>query len=116
VQISLGLGTGSISGTVQDAKQQPVSGSLVTLLPDPMKEERFDLYQVTTADQNGQFTLQGIPPGEYKLFAWEAIDPGSYMDPEFLKAHESKAHKITVKANSRQQVSLTQIPAEAVTK
>ena len=113
VQIVLGLGTGSISGTVQDAKQQPASGSIVTLLPDPMKEERYDLYRTTTADQNGQFNLQGIAPGEYKLFAWDDVDPGSYMDLEFLKPHESKARKITIKANSQQEVSLTQIVVEA---
>jgi hypothetical protein len=113
VLITLGVGVGQISGMVQDVKQQPAAGSLVTLLPDPLKEERNDLYRMTTADQNGQFTMQGIPPGEYKLIAWEDVDPGAYMDPEFLKPHESRAQRITVQANSPQQVSLTQIPAEA---
>ena len=113
VQITLGSGSGQISGTVQDAKQQAAPGSMVTLLPNPMKEDRNDLYRMTTTDQNGQFTLQGIPPGEYRLFAWEDVEPGSYMDPEFLKPHESKAQKITIKANSQQQVSVAQISMEA---
>jgi hypothetical protein len=113
VQITLGSGSGQISGTVQDAKQQAAPGSLVTLLPNPMKEDRNDLYRVTTADQDGQFTLRGIPPGEYRLFAWEDIDPGSYMDPEFLKPHETKAQKITIKVDSQQQVSIAQISVEA---
>jgi hypothetical protein len=86
---------------------------VVTLLPDPLKAERNDLYRMTTADQNGQFAMQGVPPGEYKLFAWEDVDPGAYMDPEFLKPHESRAQRVTVQANSPQQVSLTQIAAEA---
>jgi hypothetical protein len=109
VQITLGVGVGQVTGTVQDAKQQPASGAMVTLLPDPIKEERNDLQRITTTDQNGQFTLQGIPPGEYKLYAWEDVEPGSYMDPEFLKPHEGKAHKISVKADSQQQVPLIQI-------
>jgi hypothetical protein len=112
VVITLGSEAGQLSGTVQDAKQQPAAGSMVTLLPNPMKENRSDLYRIATADQNGQFTLQAIPPGEYKLFAWEDADPGSYMDPEFLKKHESKSHKITVKANGQEQVSIQQISAE----
>jgi len=33
------------------------------------------------------------------------------MDPEFLKPHESKVQKITIKPNSQQHVSVTQIPA-----
>jgi hypothetical protein len=109
VQITLGSGSGQISGTVQDAKQQAAPGSIVTLLPDPMREGRNDLYRMTTADQNGQFTLRGIPPGEYRLFAWEDVEPGSYMDPEFLKPHESKAQKISIKAKSQQQVLVAQI-------
>jgi protocatechuate 3,4-dioxygenase beta subunit len=113
VEVTLGVGVGQIGGVVQDAKQQPAAGSMVTLLPDPMKEERNDLYRVTSADQNGQFTLQGIAPGEYKLFAWEDVDPGSYIDPEFLKPHERSARKVTIKANSQEQVTLAQIPAEA---
>jgi hypothetical protein len=68
---------------------------------------------MTTTDQNGQFTLQGIAPGEYKLFAWEDIEPGRYMDPEFLKPHESKAQKIVIKAKGQQQVSIEQISSEA---
>lgn len=115
VQVTLGTGVGQISGIVQGANQQPSSGGIVTLLPDPMKEYRNDLYRITTADQNGQFTLQGIAPGEYKLFAWEDVDRTSYMDPEFLKPHESSGKKITIKADSQQQFSLTQIPADAST-
>ena len=113
VQITLGTGVGQISGLVRDAKQQPVSGGLVTLLPDPMKEDRNDLYRTTTADQTGQFTLQNIAPGDYKLFAWGDIEPGSNMDPELQKLHESKAEKVTIRPNSQQNVTLTQIPADA---
>lgn len=113
VQITLGLGGGQIDGVVQGPQQQPASGSMVTLIPDPHKPDRYDLNRVTTTDQNGRFTLKGVPPGEYKLFAWEDVDPGAYSDPEFLKPHDGKAAKVSVKEKSQQQVSLVQIPAEA---
>jgi Carboxypeptidase regulatory-like domain len=113
VQITLGVGPGQISGIVENANKEPASGSMVTLLPDPMQEDRNYLYRVASTDQDGQFTLQGIPPGEYKLFAWEDIEPGSYMDPEFLKPHDSRSQKITIKENSQQQVKLAQVPADA---
>jgi hypothetical protein len=113
VQVTLGLGPGSISGTVQDANQKPAAGTMVTLVPDPLKEERGDLNRIATTDQNGQFTLQSIVPGEYKVFAWEEMDPGSFMDPELLKLHDGKAKKVTVKENSQQSVTLAQIAAGA---
>jgi hypothetical protein len=109
IQIVLGAGAGTITGSVVDAKDQPASGALVTLAPDPFKEERPDLYRMTPTDQNGQFTLKGIPPGNYKLFAWDDLDDGRNTDPEFLKAHDSGAKLVTVEANTVQQVSLTQI-------
>jgi len=112
IQITLGIGVGVVSGTVQDADQHPAAGAMVTLLPDPMKEDRTDLSRVATTDQNGQFTLQNVPPGDYRLYAWEDIDSFSYSDPEFLKPHESAARKLTVKANSQEQVTLKQIPAK----
>ena len=113
LQVTLGVGTGSVSGTVQDANQKPVSASMVQLIPDPMKEERYDLYRVVSSDQSGQFTMQGIPPGEYKVFALDDVEPGLSTDPEFLKTHDSKTTKVTVKENSQQSVSLTQISVES---
>jgi hypothetical protein len=113
MQITLGTQTGQITGTVQNGQQQPAPGSMVTLMPDPIREGRTDLYRTVTTDQSGQFSLQRVPPGDYKLFAWEHIELGRYMDPDFLKVHEGKAVKVTVKGNEQQQVSASLIPAEA---
>ncbi len=113
VQINLGVGLGEITGVVQDAKQQPASGAMVTLLPDAAKWERSDLYRVASTDQNGQFTLRGIAPGDYSLYAWEDVEPGGYMDPEFVKAHEARGHKVSVKPESQQQVTLSLVPKDA---
>jgi protocatechuate 3,4-dioxygenase beta subunit len=113
IQITLGLGGSQIDGVVQDAQKHPAPGSMVTLLRDPIIAERYDLNRITTTDQNGRFSLKGIPPGEYKVYAWEDIEPGAHTDPEFLKPHEGKATKLSLKNKSQEQVSLVQIPAEA---
>ncbi len=112
VQVTLGIGVGEITGVVQNAKQQPAPGATVTLIPTPAKEERTDLYRVASTDQNGQFQLQGIAPGEYKLYAWEDIEPGVHTDPEFLKAHEARAEKLSIKTDSQNRVTLTQVAKE----
>jgi hypothetical protein len=116
IDVVLAFGTGTISGTVQDEKQRPAPGSILTLVPDPMKEGRYDLSRMATADQNGRFLLPNIPPGEYKLLAWEDIEPGRAMDPDFLKPFETKAQKVSVRPNGQHQASLTQISAEALEK
>lgn len=110
LEVTLSAGTGQIDGAVQDAKQQPAAACLVTFVPEPFKSDRVDLFRTATTDLTGRFTLDGIAPGVYKVYAWgDDYEPGSQMDPEFLKKHESKGQKVTVKENSREQVSLTQI-------
>jgi len=60
--------------------------SVVVLVPDAPRRERLMLFKTTTADTMGHFSITGIAPGEYKLFAWEQIEESAYQDPEFLKA------------------------------
>ena len=45
LQITLGVGVGQISGVVRDEKLQPSFGSIVTLVPDPIKEEGGDFFR-----------------------------------------------------------------------
>lgn len=46
---------------------------------------------VEGTDQYGRFLLRGIPPGEYKLLAWEELEPRAYLDENFLRPIEEKA-------------------------
>jgi hypothetical protein len=115
IEIILGAGAGRVTGTVLDGKQQPAAGSLVVLAPDPIKPDRNDLQRVSSTDQKGQFTLQGIAPGNYKLYAWGSADYGEVMDPELMKQHDGRAVKLTIKENSQEQVSLTQIAIDSAT-
>jgi hypothetical protein len=64
------------------------------------------------ADKDGQFSLSGIPPGNYQLFAWEAIEPFAYFDPDFLKKSETQAKPIRIEEGARDTVQLRIIPAQ----
>ena len=78
----------------------------------PREVERRDSlanYRRSTATQDGAFRLRGLPPGEYKIFAWEIMEDFAYLDPEFLKPLESKGKPITIGEGSRQVVQLRSI-------
>jgi hypothetical protein len=64
------------------------------------------LFKTTTADTMGHFSITGIAPGEYKLFAWEQIEESAYQDPEFLKPYESQGQAITIREGSRENAQL----------
>ena len=49
---------------------------------------------------NGNFRMQGIPPGEYKLFTWDDIDDGAWFDPEFIRNHENSGSLVRIRDGS----------------
>jgi hypothetical protein len=61
---------------------------------------------------DGNYTLKGLVPGEYRAYAWEDVEPGAYMNSDFLKAVESKAESVTIRESDRKTVALTMIPAD----
>lgn len=96
---------GQVSGTVKGDKDKPASGAMVVLVPDaPLREDQAK-YKVASSDQNGSFSISAIPPGQYKLFAWEGAEMGQWTDPEFLQTWESKGKTVVFKKNPRKRPS-----------
>jgi hypothetical protein len=57
---------------------------------------RTDRYKATITDTSGRLVFTRIPPGDYRLFAWEDIEPFSFMDSEILREYESEGKAIHV--------------------
>ncbi len=107
---------GQVEGTVADSKGQMSSGATVVLVPDAPRREQSGLYQIAGTDQSGHFNLQGIAPGDYKLFAWEDADSDSYRDPEFVKQFENAGEAVAIREGGRENRQLKLIPAESTPK
>jgi hypothetical protein len=75
-----------LSGTVTGSAAAP----RVILIPDTADAVRRE-HETRAAvfDQNGVFTIESIPPGSYKLYAFENVPEGIWLDPDFLKEVES---------------------------
>lgn len=114
--ITIAPNAGQIDGAVIDGKQQPAAGASVVLVPEPKLRDQDWAYKTTTSDQNGRFSLKNLDPGEYKLFAWEDVEYGEYMDPDFLKPVEDRGQDVSVHEGSRESVQLNLIPAESASK
>jgi protocatechuate 3,4-dioxygenase beta subunit len=104
---------GHLSGGVVNEKGEPVPGAIVTRVPKDPKA-RPDLFHTNYTDQDGNFESGEIMPGEYKIFAWEDIDPGAIEDDEFRKPFESKAVDVKISNRETQSLRLTVISREAV--
>ncbi len=108
--VVLRSGAVPITGTVTDARSQTVSGIQVVLVP--AQRTRTDLFRTSITDEGGRFTMPNIPPGDYKLFSWEAIDNGTYFDPDVLKQYEQQGKAVQVTENSNPNVDVKLIPAQ----
>jgi protocatechuate 3,4-dioxygenase beta subunit len=113
LEIVLSSKAAAVDGLVlQDGK--PFPGAAVTLLPDPVQPERLRWTQRTaTTDQSGRFTLMGISPGEYRLYAWEEYVPIAEMEPEQFKRYESSSVKLKLAEQAREQVELKAVRMSA---
>jgi len=65
--------------------QQPATEASVVAVPDEPRRSQLRFHKEDHTDQYGRFTIKGIAPGRYKLFAWEDVEEGAYQDPEFIK-------------------------------
>jgi hypothetical protein len=99
---------GLIEGTIIDKELKPMQGIQAVLIPD---RERRNLYKFATSEQNGRFTMRAIAPRDYKLFAWEDLEPGAYNDPDFLPKYEALATPVKLSELSKAAVELRVIPA-----
>ena len=107
LEITLSATAASVDGVVMDKDNKPVAGAIVALIPK-------DGTQISghSADENGIISFKGLKPGEYKLIAWEDVEPGAYMDPDFVKPLDSKAKTVTLDASGHEAVQLKAIPVE----
>ena len=105
-EITLAAGAATVDGSVQNDKQQPASSATIVLIPQGSRTENAQYYKLTTSDQTGAFSLKGVVPGEYRVFAFDQIESGAQMDPEFMKPFESKGERVSLKENGHESLKL----------
>jgi len=113
LEIVLGNKGAVVEGTVVNDKQQPVAGATVVLVPDASLRKRSTAYRVRTTDSSGRFRIDAIATGEYKLLAWEEVEPGAWEDPDFLRTYEARSRTVTLREGTADNVQLTSLPSTA---
>lgn len=111
LEIVIGTNPGQLDGGVFDAAQRPAGHVTVVLAPRPEQSDRFDLYRVTKTDAAGRFRLMNLPPGDYRVFAWEDVETGAWLDPRFLSVEEIRSQPVRIAEGDRLAVSVAVVPA-----
>jgi protocatechuate 3,4-dioxygenase beta subunit len=90
-----------LSGIVHNAQGDVVAGVPVSLWePDsPNALPQALLNRIATTDQNGNFRFGNLPPGEYRMAAWEQTNP-NIQDPQFRAKFDGQAATVTLTASA----------------
>ena len=102
---------GRIDGTVVDDRGQGVPGVEAVLVPAPRMRWRHDLFRTATTDNTGRFSLPGVPPGDYTLFSWEALESFAYFDEDVLSRFAAAGTSIKVTESTTATAQIAIIPA-----
>lgn len=110
IEVTLSAAAGRLDGLVLGEDSLPAEAT-VALVPTAARREQVHLYKNTRTDQLGRFSLTGIAPGEYKVFAFEEVEVGALEDPEFVRTIEDRGTTVRIAESSAQTAEVKRIPA-----
>jgi hypothetical protein len=113
LRVVLASSGAQISGTV-GKEGQPCRATVALAPAAPELRSSRNLYRVTNTSDQGLFVLRNVPPGTYKLFAFQEIEPFEWLDPDLQRTVEGAAELITVGPGETLQRDLTAISPEAL--
>ena len=107
LSVAIGTNPGTLEGRVLNDQQQPVPGAAVVLFDELLHARitRTDKFRVSSTNRAGKFQIKGLPPGDYKVFAWEDLDRDIWLDPDFTQ-HESQGMSLHIEEGKVQGVDI----------
>jgi hypothetical protein len=97
LEITLGADGATMNGRAAMKENSDAAGVTVVLVPERALRGAKELYRWADANPSGSFTIRGIRPGSYKLFAWESISTYEWLEPALLKTDEDRGIAVELK-------------------
>ena len=112
VELVASANGGVTDGVVVDAKGEAFANAVVVAVPEARLRGRIDNYRKTVSDQTGHFSLRGLRPGDYTIFAWASVEGEAYYNPDFLKTFDGQGNTVHVSEGDHKSMQL-QVIAES---
>ena len=84
----------------------PISSTGHLLIAEHWLGARTDLFKNVLTSTAGEFRFQGLTPGNYKLFAWEEVENGAWLNAEFMRKHEERGVSVVITESNTERVDL----------
>lgn len=107
LEIRLSTASGTLDGRIVDEQRQNVPLARAVLVP--ADRSRLHLYLTAQAGSTGRFQMQGIAPGDYKVFSGRRFQDGAWQDPDFLARYENLGAPVHIEEGNSEYVEVTQV-------
>jgi carboxypeptidase family protein len=108
VQVILTNRVTTVAGQLIDDKGLPLTdGTVIAFATDSdrwVDGSRF--VKATRPDQQGQWQIKGLPPGDYLAVAVETVEEGQWNEPDYLESMRRYGQKFSLTEASSQSVAL----------
>jgi hypothetical protein len=107
--------SGMVEGVVVEKEKDvdndhPVANAVVVAVPEEKYRKLPDRFGVGSSDQQGHFTVRGLTPGSYVLYAWQELEDGIWRDADFLKSQQANGTAVKVEEGSDQKIEVKLSP------
>jgi hypothetical protein len=108
IEVILSKQCGTVQVQILDDRKQSVPNAFVSLVPAAEHRSNVLLYRRSIFDVAGSKypPISLIPPGEYKMFAWDNIPPNAELNAAFLAGFEDRGVPVTVRRGETLTVQL----------
>jgi len=108
IEVILSKQCGTVQVQILDDRKQPIKNAFVSLVPAVEHRRNPLLYRRSIFDVAGSKypPINLIPPGEYKMFAWDNIPPNAELNAGFLARFEDRGVPVTVRRGETLTVQL----------
>jgi hypothetical protein len=96
----------SAAGAELSGQVEGAGATTVLLAPQGDNAIALSFYAVTGVDGKGAFHFQGLTPGVYKLYAFDDMEQGTWMDPNFLTPFAEQGTLVELKEGPNAAVSV----------
>jgi hypothetical protein len=110
LEIVLSPDAAAVSGIVRGADGEAAAGAIVQVCAGD------DTVKYVSTNENGEYKVGGLPPGDYRILAWEEVEPGLSLslDASFRGRFESQIAAVKLGERAHSTVEVKVIAREAI--
>jgi hypothetical protein len=110
VQVVLTNQLTALTGAVTAALPANATVSVVVFPDDPVRLRHLDRWaRLAPVDQDGRFSINGLPPGAYLAVAVRGADDTAWSNPDYLTGLRSRAVPLTLDRGEQKAMDLTTV-------